>query len=174
MGRGLQDRRPLRRHGHRLADGSGQEKLPLSNRGAALWGNLLTASYPPRIIATNKNTARWCRTNLSDGQVDLQLTAAPLPVKDKIMVSAAGTAAAARLRRARRRDRQAVVAEDVIPAPGEPAARPGRTRATPGRPRRRHVGDRHLTRQQPADLGHPQPGADVDAYRPGDNLSPTA
>src|SRR5437588_1574663 len=71
----------------------GQEKLPLSNRGAALWGSLVisSANYPPRIIATDKETGKvaW-ETNLSDGQADLQLTAAPLPIKDKIMVGAAG------------------------------------------------------------------------------------
>ena len=71
----------------------GQEKVPLSNRGAALWGNLVisNANYPPRIIATDKNTGKvvW-ETNLSDGQPDLQLTAAPLALKDKIMVGAAG------------------------------------------------------------------------------------
>src|SRR5438067_6582957 len=34
----------------------GQEKLPLSNRGSARWGDLVvsSANYPPRIIATNK------------------------------------------------------------------------------------------------------------------------
>src|SRR3979490_3351631 len=56
----------------------GQEKLPLSNRGAALWGNLVIsrANYPPRLIATNKDNGKvaW-ETNLSDGQPDLQLTA---------------------------------------------------------------------------------------------------
>src|ERR1700681_818495 len=56
----------------------GQEKVPLSNRGAALWGNLVvtTANYPPRVIATNKEAGKvaW-ETNLADGQVDLQLTA---------------------------------------------------------------------------------------------------
>jgi alcohol dehydrogenase (cytochrome c) len=38
----------------------GQEKLPLSNRGAALWGNLVisVASYPARVIATNKETGK--------------------------------------------------------------------------------------------------------------------
>src|SRR5436190_10864419 len=48
-----------------------QEKVPLSNRGAALWGNLVisTASYPPRVIATDKESGKvvW-ETNLSDGQ----------------------------------------------------------------------------------------------------------
>src|SRR5579862_7743733 len=71
----------------------GQEKVPLSNRGAALWGNLVisVASYPARVIATNKETGKvaW-EANLADGQADLQLTAAPLPVKDKIIIGAAG------------------------------------------------------------------------------------
>jgi alcohol dehydrogenase (cytochrome c) len=71
----------------------GQEKTPLANRGAALWGNLVVsvASYPARVIATDKETGKvaW-ETNLADGQPDLQLTAAPLPVKDKILVGAAG------------------------------------------------------------------------------------
>jgi alcohol dehydrogenase (cytochrome c) len=70
----------------------GQEKLPLSNRGAALWGNLVlsTANYPARVIATNKDNGKvvW-ETNLHD-QPDVQLTAAVLPVKDKIIVGAAG------------------------------------------------------------------------------------
>ena len=34
----------------------GQEKLPLANRGAALWGNLVisVANYPARVIATEQ------------------------------------------------------------------------------------------------------------------------
>src|ERR1700758_86351 len=67
----------------------GQEKLPLSNRGAALWGNLVlsVANYPPRVIATDKETGKvaW-EANLGDGQADLQRTAAPLAVKDKIII----------------------------------------------------------------------------------------
>ena len=59
----------------------GQEKLPLANRGAALWGNyvITVANYPPRMIATDKDTGKvaW-ETNLGDGQADLQLTAARL------------------------------------------------------------------------------------------------
>ncbi len=70
-----------------------QEKAPLSNRGVALWGNLVisVANYPPRAIATNKETGKveW-ETNLDDKQLDLQLTAAPLAVKDKIVIGAAG------------------------------------------------------------------------------------
>jgi hypothetical protein len=37
-----------------------QQKFPLSNRGAALWGNLVisTANYPARVIATDKETGK--------------------------------------------------------------------------------------------------------------------
>jgi alcohol dehydrogenase (cytochrome c) len=70
-----------------------QERAPFSNRGAALWGNYVisSANYPPRVIATDKDTGKvaW-ETNLSDQQPELQLTAAPLSVKDKILVGAAG------------------------------------------------------------------------------------
>jgi alcohol dehydrogenase (cytochrome c) len=105
----------------------GQEKVPLANRGAALWGNLVitVANYPPRMIATDKDTGKvaW-ETNLDDGQRDLQLTAAPLAVKDKIILGAAGgdrgvrdfiiALAAATGKLAWRKY--------VIPAPGEPGS----------------------------------------------------
>ena len=105
----------------------GQEKLPLSNRGAALWGNLVisTANYPPRVIATNKETGKvvW-ETNLSDGQADLQLTAAPLAVKDKIMVGAAGGDRGVRdfIARSMPRPGSSLWRKYVIPAPGEPGS----------------------------------------------------
>ena len=115
----------------------GQEKLPLSNRGAALWGNLVlsTANYPARVIATDKENGKvvW-ETNLHD-QPDVQITAAVLPVKDKIIVGAAG---------GDRGVRDWIAALDaatgkilwrkyVILPRASPAARPGRTRTTPGR-----------------------------------------
>jgi alcohol dehydrogenase (cytochrome c) len=105
----------------------GQEKVPLANRGAALWGNLVVsvANYPPRIIATDKETGRvrW-ETSLDDGQTDVQLTAAPLAVKDKIILGAAG---------GDRGVRDFIVALDAatgklawrkytVPAPGEPGS----------------------------------------------------
>jgi alcohol dehydrogenase (cytochrome c) len=105
----------------------GQENLPLANRGAALWGNVVVtvANYPARVIATNKETGKvaW-ETNLADGQPDLQLTAAPLAVKDKIIVGASG---------GDRGTRDFIVALDgttgklvwrkyVVPAPGEPGS----------------------------------------------------
>ncbi len=70
----------------------GQERLAQSNRGAALWGNLVisVASFPARAIATNKDTGKvvW-ETNLND-QPEVMLTAAPLAIKDKIVVGASG------------------------------------------------------------------------------------
>jgi len=105
----------------------GQEKLPLSNRGAALWGNLVisSANYPPRVIATDKGTGKvvW-ETNLSDGQVDLQLTAAPLAVKDKIIVGAAGGDRGVRdfIAGLDAASGKVIWRKYVIPAPGEPGS----------------------------------------------------
>ena len=105
----------------------GQEKTPSANRGAALWGNLVVsvANYPARVIGTNKETGKvaW-ETNLADGQADLQLTAAPLAVKDKIIIGAAG---------GDRGVRDFIAALDgatgklvwrkyTVPAPGEPGS----------------------------------------------------
>jgi alcohol dehydrogenase (cytochrome c) len=106
----------------------GQEKVPLANRGAALWGNFVVtlASYPPRAIATNKKTGRvaW-ETNLSDGQADVQLTAAPLPVKDKIIVGASGGDRGVRdwIAALDGATGKLVWRKYVIPAPGEPRPR---------------------------------------------------
>src|SRR5882672_3808353 len=69
-----------------------QERFPLSNRGAALWGNFVisAANYPARIIATDKVSGKveW-ETNMLFGEPELRLTSAPLAVKDKIIVGAA-------------------------------------------------------------------------------------
>src|SRR5262249_5856462 len=70
-----------------------QQKLPDSNRGATLWGNFVVsvANYPPRLLATNKDNGQiaW-ETNVGDGQAAIEFTAAPLAVKDKIIVGASG------------------------------------------------------------------------------------
>src|ERR1700730_12198933 len=71
----------------------GQEKIDAANRGAALWGGFVVsmANYPPRMIATNKETGKvvW-ETNLSDGQPGVIFSAAPLAVKDKLIIGASG------------------------------------------------------------------------------------
>jgi alcohol dehydrogenase (cytochrome c) len=70
-----------------------QEKVANANRGVALWGNYVIsgASYPPRIIASDKDSGKivW-ESNLSTDQAEVSITAAPLAVKDKIIVGASG------------------------------------------------------------------------------------
>jgi len=62
------------------------------NRGVALWNNLLISvtGYEGRVIATDKETGKvvWDK-NLLD-QADLELTAAPLALKDAILVGGSG------------------------------------------------------------------------------------
>src|SRR6202051_3840522 len=69
-----------------------QEKQA-NNRGAAFWGNLVIspASWPARIVATDKETGKvvW-ETNVSFGEAQLRITAAPLAIKDKIFIVASG------------------------------------------------------------------------------------
>ena len=69
-----------------------QEKQHV-NRGAALWGNLVIspANAPARIVATDKETGKvvW-ETNVAFGEPELQITGAPLSIKDKIIVGASG------------------------------------------------------------------------------------
>ena len=145
-----------------------QEKLPLSNRGAALWGNYVisTANYPPRIVATDKETGKiaW-ETNLSDQQSDLQLTAAPLAVKDKIIVGAAGGDRGVRdfIAALDAKTGKLLWRKYVIPAPGEPGSETWKDHEQRlADRRRRDVGHRHLRRGlEPVDLGHRQSGPDV-------------
>src|SRR5258705_110585 len=80
---------------------------------------------PERLLNTDKETGKvaW-ETNMGDGQPDLALTAAPLPVKDKIVIGAAG---------GDRGVRDFIAALDgatgkllwrkyTVPAPGEPGS----------------------------------------------------
>ncbi len=68
-----------------------KQDRPLMNRGAALWGNLVIspANWPARIVATDKDTGKvaW-ETNVTDGQPQLGITAAPLVIKDRVIVGA--------------------------------------------------------------------------------------
>jgi alcohol dehydrogenase (cytochrome c) len=156
----------------------GQEKLPLANRGAALWGNLVVtvANYPARVIATDKETGKvaW-EANLSDGQSDLQLTAAPLAVKDKIVLGAAGGDHGVR---------DFIVALDgatgkliwrkyVVPAPGEPGSDTWKDRNNAWRTGGGAMwvtGSYDVASNQVLwGTGNPVPMYDP-YYRPGDNL----
>jgi alcohol dehydrogenase (cytochrome c) len=68
-----------------------QEKID-RNRGVALWGNLVISvtSRDGRVIATDKETGKivWDK-NLND-KTDFSLNAAPLALKDSILVGASG------------------------------------------------------------------------------------
>jgi alcohol dehydrogenase (cytochrome c) len=96
------------------------------NRGIALWGNYVISvtGYAGHVIATDKETGQvaWDK-NLTD-QDDLELTAAPLALKDVILIGGS---------RADRGGRNWVEAVDAktgemvwktysIPAPGEPGS----------------------------------------------------
>jgi alcohol dehydrogenase (cytochrome c) len=156
----------------------GQEKIDAANRGAALWGNLVVtmANYPPRMIATNKENGRvmW-ETNLSDGQSALQFSAAPLAVRDKIILGAAG---------GDRGVRDFIVALDaatgklawrnyVIPAPGEPGSETWKDKndawQTGGGAMWVTGAYDVATNQVLWGTGNPVPWSDP-FYRPGDNL----
>ena len=69
----------------------GQAKMD-RNRGAALWGNLVISvtSHDGRVVATDRDTGKvvWDK-NLHD-QPDMTLNAAPLALKDEIIIGASG------------------------------------------------------------------------------------
>jgi alcohol dehydrogenase (cytochrome c) len=155
----------------------GQEKLPLSNRGAALWGNLVlsTANYPARVIATNKDTGKvaW-ETNMHD-QPDVQLTAAPLVVKDKVLIGAAGGDRGVRdwIAALDAATGKVVWRKYVIPAPGEPGSETWKDKNNAWQ-----IGGGAMwitgsydpaTNQVIWGTGNPVPMFDP-TYRPGDNL----
>ena len=168
LGRALQDRRPAgRRRPCRLAHGSRPGKTG-PNRGAALWGNLVitAAGGPPRIIATNKDTGKvvW-ETNVSTDTPEVNMTSAPLPIRDKIIVGAAGGDNGVRDWMA---GLDAATGKAAVAQLHDSGARRARQRNLEGQEqrladrRRRHLGDRDLRSRHPPDhLGHRQSCADV-------------
>src|SRR6266478_4351776 len=70
-----------------------KQERPSTNRGAAFWNNLVIspANWPARVVATDKETGKivW-ETNMMTDQPDLRITAAPLALKDQIIVGASG------------------------------------------------------------------------------------
>jgi alcohol dehydrogenase (cytochrome c) len=98
-----------------------------NNRGAAFWRNLVVsaANNPARIVGTDKETGKvvW-ETNVSFGEPQLRISAAPLAIKDRIIIGASGGDSGVR---------DWVAALDAatgrllwrkftIPAPGEPGS----------------------------------------------------
>jgi alcohol dehydrogenase (cytochrome c) len=156
----------------------GQEKMPDANRGAAMWGKFVItmANYPARVIATDKETGKiaW-EANVGDGQANLEFTAAPLAVKDKIVVGASGGDKGVR---------DFIVAVDaatgklawrkyVIPAPGEPGSETWKDKNNAwqtGGGAMWVTGSYDVAGNQVLwGTGNPIPWSDP-YYRPGDNL----
>ena len=156
----------------------GQEKLPLSNRGAALLGqsgHLAPPIIPPASSPPTRRPARSSGKRTSHDQPDVQITAAPLAVKDKIIVGAAG---------GDRGVRDWIAALDaatgkllwrkyVIPAPGEPGSETWKDKNNAWQ-----IGGGAMwitgsydpaTNQVIWGTGNPVPMFDP-TYRPGDNL----
>ena len=99
---------------------------PDRNRGVALWGNYVISvtGLDGRVIATDKETGKvvWDK-NLLD-QPDLEITAAPLALKDAIVVGASGGDNGVRDWIASLDPKTGEVQWKtfVIPAPGEPGS----------------------------------------------------
>ena len=152
----------------------GQEKIE-RNRGVALWGNLVISvtGQDGRVIATDKESGKmvWDR-NLRD-QPDMTLNAAPLALKDEIIVGASGGDQGVR---------SWLVALDpqtgavkwktfAVPAPGEPGSETWKDKAEAWRT---GGGALYVTGSYDPQTnltywgtGNPAPRYDS-AYRPGD------
>ncbi len=147
------------------------------NRGAALWGNLVISvtGYDTRVIATDKETGQivW-EKNVLD-QADLELTAAPLALKDTIIIGGSG---------GDRGLRNWVAALDAktgemrwktysVPAPGEPGSetwKDGHNAYLTGGGAFYGTGSYDpISNLTYWGSGNPVPGYDS-SYRPGDNL----
>jgi alcohol dehydrogenase (cytochrome c) len=154
----------------------GQERLG-RHRGVALWGNLVisTTGKDARVIATNKDTGQivWDK-NLHD-QPEVELSSAPLALKDRIVVGASGGDQGVR---------DWVASLDpltgnvqwktyAIPSPGEPGAETWKDKINAWQT---GGGAFYVTGSYDPDnnltywgSGNPVPGYDA-ARRPGDNL----
>jgi alcohol dehydrogenase (cytochrome c) len=155
-----------------------KQERQVNNRGAAFWGNLVItpANGPARIIATDKDSGKvvW-ETHVAYDQPLLQITGAVLPIKDKIIVGAAG---------GDRGVRDWVAALDgatgkliwlkhTIPAPGEPGSETWKDKNDTWRTGGGAVWVTGTydpaTHQTIWGIGNPVPMMDPSA-RPGDNL----
>jgi alcohol dehydrogenase (cytochrome c) len=103
-----------------------QEKQGI-NRGAAFWGNLVisAANSPARIVATDKETGKvvW-ETNMSFDEPRLLISAAPLPIKERIIIGASGGDSGVRdwIAALDAATGKVLWRKFTIPAPGEPGS----------------------------------------------------
>ncbi len=155
-----------------------KQEQQATNRGAALWGNLVitTANYPARVIATDKISGKvvW-ETNMMFGEPELRLTSAPLAIKDKLIVGAAGGDRGVRdwIAGLDAASGKVLWRKYVIPAPGEPGSETwkGSTNAWQTGGAAMWVTGTYDpdTNQTIWGTGNPVPMFDP-TYRPGDNL----
>jgi alcohol dehydrogenase (cytochrome c) len=155
-----------------------KQEATATNRGAALWGNLVVspANNPARLVATNKETGQvvW-ETNLVFGQSELRITGAPLAIKDKIIVGAAGGDRGVRdwIAGLDAATGRVLWRKFTIPAPGEPGSETwkGATNAWQTGGGAVWVTGTYdpETKQTIWGTGNPVPMFDP-TYRPGDNL----
>jgi alcohol dehydrogenase (cytochrome c) len=154
----------------------GQEKQD-RNRGAALWGNFVitAAGGPPRIIATDKNTGRIAWETTFADTPEVNLTSAPLPVRDKIMVGAAGGDNGVRdwMAGLDAKTGKLLWRTYTVPAPGEPGSETWKDKNNAWRTGGGAIwvtGTYDPTTHQTIwGTGNPVPMYDP-TYRPGDNL----
>jgi alcohol dehydrogenase (cytochrome c) len=155
-----------------------KQEQQATNRGAALWGNLVisAANNPARTIATDKISGKvvW-ETNMLFGEPELRLTSAPLAIKDKIIVGAAGGDRGVRdwIAGLDAATGKVLWRKYVIPAPGEPGSETWK-----GANNAWQTGGAAMwvtgtydpdTNQTIWGTGNPVPMFDP-TYRPGDNL----
>jgi alcohol dehydrogenase (cytochrome c) len=98
-----------------------------TNRGAAFWNNLVIspANAPARIVATDKESGKvvW-ETNVVFDQAETRITAAPLALKDKIVIGASGGDSGVRdwIAALDAATGKLLWRKFTIPAPGEPGS----------------------------------------------------
>jgi alcohol dehydrogenase (cytochrome c) len=147
------------------------------NRGAALWGNLVItgAGIAPRIIATDKETGKVAWETTFTDTPDVTFTAAPLAVKDKIIIGAANGDQGVRdwIGAVDAKTGKRLWRQFTIPAPGEPGSETwkGNTNAWQTGGGAVWVTGTYdpATNQTIWGTGNPVPMFDPN-YRPGDNL----
>src|SRR5438552_12949026 len=154
----------------------GQEK-PDRNRGVALWGNLVISvtGYDGRVVATDKETGKVVWDKKIGDQPDLELTAAPLALKDSVVIGASGGDNGVRdwLAALDPKTGDMQWKTFMVPAPGEPGSETWKDRTEAWKT---GGGALYVTGSyDPTSnltywgTGNPAPRYDS-AYRPGDNL----
>src|SRR5215470_12239312 len=147
------------------------------NRGATLWGNFVitAASGPPRIVATDKETGKVVWESSFGDTPEVVLTSAPLAIKDKIIVGAAGGDTGVRdwMAGLDAATGKRLWQKYTIPAPGEPGSETWKDKNNAWRTGGGAVWVTGTydpdTNQTVWGTGNPVPMFDP-TYRPGDNL----